>query len=320
MPETVPEPLRWSSKDRYPIQDVPEKETDWRVLTAEELNKVVVTPIDDACVPAVGSVPLKQTSSIKPQKGRVKMKKLDPPMKKPGRNSAAGLKASQFPKCGKQPSTFPCDIDVAVSKTPGEQHHICTTKDIVSMSVVRKDPAKNNRDDADINDCTRCMIHETDEQTFAKAVRNCKKRARQTPEPSTAIALPDSPVSTRKRPRVQLSSVPTKEGPLGLIWDSMNYSSAYDSLFTVLFAAYNVDAVWWNTVVANQNRYIRSLTRHFESINNNRITFEFARDELRAELYHTDPMQFPYSGRVGTDIYELCRYILGVEKSSSWYV
>lgn len=317
VPETVPAPLRWSSKDRYPIQDVPEKETDWRVLTTEELKEVVVTPIDDACVPAVGSVPLKHVSSIKPQKGRVRTKTLDgPPTKK-----LAGERKPKSSKNIQSKSTFCSTLDIPLAKGPAQGHKL-TTEDAVALpqilSVVNTDSGKNDTGQSQISDSNQKTMFAT-RPSSPKAITNAKKRQRTTPESSVPIVL-DSPVSTSKRPRLYHSLIHRQKRPLGLIWDSVNYSCAYDSLFTLLFAAYNANMSWWSTVVSNQNRYVRLLTRHFESINLNRITFEFARDELRAELYHTDPIQFPWSGRVGTDIYELCRYMLGTDKRLSWYM
>ncbi|KZW01600.1 hypothetical protein EXIGLDRAFT_602926 [Exidia glandulosa HHB12029] len=92
--------------------------------------------------------------------------------------------------------------------------------------------------------------------------------------------------------------------PVGLKWDSINYSCAYDALFTALYHA-------WLTNTQPMSRYMRystpvlsMLLDGFIGFAEKKITFEGARDRVRAYLHSLKPNMFKY-GREGCVIQDL---------------
>jgi len=84
----------------------------------------------------------------------------------------------------------------------------------------------------------------------------------------------------------------TDVGPTGLIWDSVNYSCAYDALFTVLYNLWKTDTLLW-TEKLYYTPHMKNLCERFGGVLDGRITFETARDEIRAELRSISATRFP---------------------------
>src|ERR1700692_1849096 len=98
--------------------------------------------------------------------------------------------------------------------------------------------------------------------------------------------------------------------PSGLIWDSNNYSCAYDSLFTVLYEIWSNDTkVWARRFKEINQHHLKSLSVCFKKYMNGQATFETARDTIRHELHSQSPAQFPYGTR-GTSVSTLASAIL----------
>jgi hypothetical protein len=117
--------------------------------------------------------------------------------------------------------------------------------------------------------------------------------------------------STKKTKAVQIiiaSNDPSS--PSGLIWDSDNYSCAYDSLFTVLYEIWSNDTkVWTKRFKEINQHHLKSLSVCFQKYMNSQATFETARDTIRHELHSQSPAQFPYGTR-GTSVAALTSAIL----------
>src|ERR1700677_3654075 len=98
--------------------------------------------------------------------------------------------------------------------------------------------------------------------------------------------------------------------PSGLIWDSDNYSCAYDSLFTILYKIWSNDTRAWARRFKKINQHhLKSLSACFKKYMNGQASFETARDTIRRELHSQSPAQFPYGTR-GTSISALASAIL----------
>ena len=97
--------------------------------------------------------------------------------------------------------------------------------------------------------------------------------------------------------------------PLGLIWDSKDYSCAYDSLFTVFFHIWNEGQIKHSAYFENGVQMMRILHSKFSSLLNKSCTFETIRDHIREKLNHEKPMQYCYGSNY-TDIDELVRDLM----------
>jgi hypothetical protein len=98
--------------------------------------------------------------------------------------------------------------------------------------------------------------------------------------------------------------------PSGLIWDSSNYSCAYDALFTILYEIWSSDIRTWTRRFKKINQHhLKSLSACFKQYMNGQTSFETARDTIRHELYSQTPAQFPYGTR-GTSFSALASTIV----------
>jgi hypothetical protein len=99
------------------------------------------------------------------------------------------------------------------------------------------------------------------------------------------------------------------QGPIGLLWDGLNYSCAYDSMFTILFRAWSQNVEEWNRRFAETSQMLTALSSEFEDVINGHKLLESARDNIRASLYNSDNAMFPY-GSNGCNITNLAEKLL----------
>ncbi|KAF7977064.1 hypothetical protein HWV62_4852 [Athelia sp. TMB] len=92
--------------------------------------------------------------------------------------------------------------------------------------------------------------------------------------------------------------------PAGMVWDSENWSCAYDSLMSVLYDIWSDKPKNWTTIFRGMNANMKMLSTGFRQFSKEEIYFETARDRVRAELNASDPQSFPY-GKAGTAIHVL---------------
>lgn len=95
-------------------------------------------------------------------------------------------------------------------------------------------------------------------------------------------------------------------GPQGITWNAINFSCAYDSLFTILF---NVYRSWSPETVKDcklLNDEIKLLCDGFAAVTHNRTTLENARDDVRVVLHRLNRTAYPLLGRTGASVPELC--------------
>ena len=88
------------------------------------------------------------------------------------------------------------------------------------------------------------------------------------------------------------SPVPTKllnESPLGLTWDSNNYSCAYDSLFTVFYHLWKEGHTHHKTYFENGTYYLQLLHSKFNLLHSKQTMFEIVQDQIRKILNQDKP-------------------------------
>ena len=84
------------------------------------------------------------------------------------------------------------------------------------------------------------------------------------------------------------------ECPLGFIWDSENYSCAYDSLLMILLVIWSEEPSRWKTRFKDMNRVMNILASSFHRVDNSQDTLESARGKIRHLLHQRSPALFPY--------------------------
>jgi len=98
---------------------------------------------------------------------------------------------------------------------------------------------------------------------------------------------------------------------IGPHWDSNNWSCAYDSLFVILYNIWAESPVIWTTRFQSiQNTYLLTLVEGFHMMHQDEsISFENARDNVRAKLHAKYPTEFP-TGQLGTSAVNLSMELL----------
>jgi hypothetical protein len=103
-------------------------------------------------------------------------------------------------------------------------------------------------------------------------------------------------------------------GPLGMDWDSNNYSCAYDSLFTILCNIYLENPAQWTNVYHQISIYLRIMAKGCFKVLKNQQTLNTIRDAIRLKLMKKNADIFP-SGTRGTDIADLGEAIFNCDIS-----
>lgn len=98
-------------------------------------------------------------------------------------------------------------------------------------------------------------------------------------------------------------------GPVGVAWDSTNWSCAYDSLFTVLYYVWTTNPHKWNKQFTELNPAAALFANSYQKVYNNTYTVEHARDLVRAHLNAKASDKFPY-GRRGTVLADVVREMI----------
>ena len=78
----------------------------------------------------------------------------------------------------------------------------------------------------------------------------------------------------------------------GFIWNDTLFC-AYDSVWIILIAIYRDNRDEWNNNTCDENRCISLFTEYMEQVDNNEITLEQARNQLREYFHELDPLTFP---------------------------
>ncbi len=111
-------------------------------------------------------------------------------------------------------------------------------------------------------------------------------------------------VIANKKPRINLNLQMQNEDPVGLIWDSRDYSCVYDSVFTVLGDIWVYNPTMWTREFGLMSSFAKKLGLGFQKVSLRQKNLEEVRNSVRKLLYNKDPVAFPY-GTTGVDISEL---------------
>ena len=142
----------------------------------------------------------------------------------------------------------------------------------------------------------------------SSALKNDKENLkRKLPASQAIIKYTDAEKNPKKiRTSLLLPSYFNAQSPLGLSWDSIDYSCAYDSLFTILHHIWNEGQSKHKAYFENGTEYLQILHSRFILLSTNQCTFENIRNHLRTILNHEKPLQYLF-GKNYTDLDELVR-------------
>ena len=107
-----------------------------------------------------------------------------------------------------------------------------------------------------------------------------------------------------KRRKTALGSAGQRDDPVGMIWDSHNYSCSYDSVFTILGDIWVYNPTMWTHEFNLMSSYANKLGIEYQKVSLKQINLENARNSIRSLLHHKNPIAFPY-GTNGVDMGDL---------------
>lgn len=155
-------------------------------------------------------------------------------------------------------------------------------------------------------------------------------------KPSTNIAIGSEPIRTsvkrksdtnwernvgaakKLKPNAEEMLEISRE-PMGLKWDNVNYSCAYDALYSIILYTWTTNPHKWNQVLGSLNSDMTLLANGFQRVHTGTITIEQARDRVRTLLHDRYPNRFPL-GEEGTSIGELiCEMFRKTSGIDIWY-
>jgi hypothetical protein len=84
--------------------------------------------------------------------------------------------------------------------------------------------------------------------------------------------------------------------PVGFMWDELNYSCAYNTLFTILYDIWIYKPLKWSRSFEYISPHMRTL-----DVTRGKNLLEIIRDNIRNYLYKANNMAFP-CGKVGTSV------------------
>ncbi|KAJ7912803.1 hypothetical protein B0H13DRAFT_1583490, partial [Mycena leptocephala] len=97
--------------------------------------------------------------------------------------------------------------------------------------------------------------------------------------------------------------------PAGLIWDSQNWSCAYDAIFTILGNMCLEDGPHWEGYMREFSELLTDFAAHMRQVSTGAMRFEQAINKIRRKLHTKDPGAFP-NGPNCTSIDKLARALL----------
>jgi hypothetical protein len=97
--------------------------------------------------------------------------------------------------------------------------------------------------------------------------------------------------------------------PVGFVWDELNYSCAYDALFTILYDIWIYKPLKWSKSFESISPHMRTLSDGYKDVTRGKSSLVIVRDNIRNYLYEADNMAFP-RGKVGTSVIDLATKML----------
>ncbi|KAH7905987.1 hypothetical protein BJ138DRAFT_1016924 [Hygrophoropsis aurantiaca] len=123
---------------------------------------------------------------------------------------------------------------------------------------------------------------------------------------------------TIKKTKIEQENPSSSGAMTGFKWDSVDYSCAYDSLFTILLNIWSSNPHRWNKHLKNFTVYFDLLLKGFQRSFQNVASLEEGRDAVRSRLNSYNVAKFPM-GPTGTSVSELAHTMIGSDQDPvSW--
>ena len=117
--------------------------------------------------------------------------------------------------------------------------------------------------------------------------------------------------STKKKTHLDING--TNKAPIGLLWNCVDYSCAYDSLMTIIYDIWMQNPSKWSTSLQKLGKHSQNMIVNFQR---NELSLEEAHNNVCQKLYNQSPSLFP-SGTLGTNIQDLIQNIFRDTESLS---
>jgi ATP-dependent exoDNAse (exonuclease V), alpha subunit - helicase superfamily I member len=124
-----------------------------------------------------------------------------------------------------------------------------------------------------------------------------------------------------KKQKMMHCSIDTKYEsicPLGIVWDGVNYSCAYDSLFVILYDIWFQNPLIWSKRFKSGTEPLGALVDGFAQVLERRSSIEAVRDSVRYLLHRLNPHLFP-TGHVGTCVGDLITKLFSLNRSIAFF-
>jgi hypothetical protein len=119
----------------------------------------------------------------------------------------------------------------------------------------------------------------------------------------------DTPLISDAKKRHLVESAGFLAGPIGLVWDNVNYSCAYDSLFSILHSIWSMNRVSWGSLFNKTNVKLKTLAAGFDMHLHDRASIESIRDSVRQLLREQNDALFPM-GAIGMNVADLADFMM----------
>jgi hypothetical protein len=126
----------------------------------------------------------------------------------------------------------------------------------------------------------------------------------------------DDDETTRKKKRIKVSSSSdnTQISPVGLSWDSKDWSCAYDAIFTILHDIWIQNPNKWFRIFSLVSKPLEMLVVGFKETMRAKTSLKKSRNKVRNMLHSESQEMFP-KGATGTSIIDLARKLLNGTES-----
>jgi len=98
-------------------------------------------------------------------------------------------------------------------------------------------------------------------------------------------------------------------GPIGFIWNSINWSCAYDTVFTIFLHIWTSNPDHWTNTFSETHDFLQVLARKFHLIMQGNEEMEHARNSMHQILHEHSPNMFPM-GQCGAAVMDVLSTIL----------
>jgi DNA-directed RNA polymerase subunit M/transcription elongation factor TFIIS len=171
------------------------------------------------------------------------------------------------------------------------------------------------------------VISESEEEPESSPARKKQKKSNVAKVPNSSnpsksskhsLSDNDKDISPAKK-KGKTSHTPTGSmaSPLGLVWDNLDYSCAYDSFFGILYNIWVLDPVKWSETFNSINEnYIGILSDGFQLVLEGHVSLEDIRDTVRYQLHGLDAQRFPM-GQIGASVGDLASTMLESDRTIS---